>query len=183
MIGVSKRETGAMNAAPRVSVPDRAGWGLVGETGRGKSWAMVQAIGGDIECRVRESTAPETVNLPRNYARWINWPEQSEKLKGMVGMHYTAEIDELVEAWETTGMLFLDDLGAERVVGENDYSLGILTRVLDSRYRQEGVVYWTSNLGLSALSKIYGPRLVSRIVEAWPPVVIKGTDIRMGGVS
>lgn len=182
-IGVAPREMRALDVPVKHLTPEIAGFGLIGKTGSGKTWALVQALADDIESAVRESGSPDVALLPTRYARWLNWPDEAENLKGMVGQHYTTEIEDLVETWEECHALFLDDLGAERIVGEDDYSLGILRRVLDARYRQERPVYWTSNLNLKSLAGIYGARLISRVAQAWPATVIRGEDMRLGGVA
>lgn len=181
-LGVASHELRALNAKPMHPLPlDRDGFGIIGGTGVGKTWALVQALGADLDEIVTSSLDPATAMRPAGYAAWVNWPDQAEGVKGMLSQDYNADVEDLASRWEHVGRLFIDDLGAERIVGERDFSLALLRRVLDARYRHERATYWTSNLGLKALSGLYGSRLMSRVCEAWPAVVLRGSDLRLRG--
>nr|WP_320132364.1 hypothetical protein [uncultured Holophaga sp.] len=182
-IGLGRREMRSLELAPLFDLPsprDR-GFGLIGPTGTGKTWRLVQALGTHLDGIVMASEDPANAYRPLNYAEWVNWPDAAEKIKGMVAKGYHADIVDLVESWETCGLLFLDDLGQERVTGENDYSLGVVRSLLDQRYRADRPVYWTSNLGPKDLVGIYGARMVSRMKEAWPWTVVERRDMRLAG--
>nr|WP_320131984.1 hypothetical protein [uncultured Holophaga sp.] len=183
-IGLGKHELQALSAPPLfpLSGPLETGLGLIGPTGTGKTWRLIQALGADLDVHVLTQPVPAEAKMPFRYARWINWPDASEKLKGMVAKGFHADIVDLVDAWESCCMLFLDDLGQERITGENDYSLGILRSLLDQRYRTGRAVYWTSNLPPKDLVRVYGSRIVSRMREAWPWTAVKGHDMRVSGV-
>jgi len=181
-IGVSTRELRAIGHPPKHDFPyNKEGFGLIGNTGTGKTWSLIHALADDVNGLVLKSKQPDDYWLPSEYATWLNWPGRAEQLKSMIGLHENLDISRLVEDWCLCGMLFVDDIGAERVTGDNDYSLGILRTVLDSRYRYERPVYWTSNLNIQPLKDQYGVRMVSRMLQAWPPVVIKGKDLRLNG--
>lgn len=77
---------------------------------------------------------------------------------------------------ESRGLLFLDDLGAEKVtdwVGEKLYMM------INKRYNEELPMIITSNLPIASLSERIGDRTVSRIVEMCDVVELKGEDRRI----
>lgn len=180
-VGLGNREINALDKAPLFEIPDRCGFGMLGPTGAGKTWRLAQALGDRVEAIVQTAPIPADAKLPPNFACWLNWPAAAEKLKGMVAKGFHAEIADLTERWETTGLLFLDDIGPERVNGENDYALGALRSLLDQRYRAELPVFWTSNLTPKDLTRVYGARIISRVREAWPWIVVDRQDMRISG--
>ena len=183
-IGLSPRETRAVAKAPIHDIEDRPkGYGLLGDPGIGKTWHLARRIGLQVEDRVESSAHPETAKMPNNFARWRNWPDAAEMLKLWVANGYSNDIADLVEQLSTCRELYLDDVGQERIVGPDDYSLGFLRTILDARYRANLPVFWSSNLDLIGLNKLYGGRTISRIVDAWPPVTLQGPDNRMSAVS
>ena len=179
-MGVSARELDAAEhqRIHKITVNPN-GFGLIGGTGAGKTWLMVQILANYVDAIVLASGSPEKAVVPYNCARWVNWPDVAETLKSWVARGFHGEIADLVETLQGTGMLFLDDLGQERVKDENDYSLGLLREVLDSRYREKRTVCWTSNLSVRALTVLYGARTLSRMLQAWPVIPIKGDDLRV----
>jgi len=179
-IGLSPREIQAVSLPQIHELPDqRTGHGLIGGTGVGKTFAMAQILANAVEKKVMGNPTPDDATLPHGYARWINWPDKAEELKNWVSQGYHKDIADTTEDWSNASVIFLDDIGQERITGENDYSLGVLRILLDSRYRNQMPVYWTSNLNLKGLTSIYGARLVSRVVQAWPPIVLRGSDLRL----
>lgn len=181
-VGLSREELGALDVDPIIPTPERKGFGLIGPTGNGKSWALARVVAQILDAHVRLRSDPNTATLPSEPAWivWCNWPEQAEILKRQVigGSH-------LVSAWvarcKDVRNLFLDDLGGERLKGADDYSLGVLSEILDARYRSSRPVYWTSNLSPEDLPARYGSRLASRLLSAWPPFRVDGPDLRLGG--
>lgn len=182
-VGVNDREIEAASR-PRIHnyKPSSGGYGLKGGTGVGKTWRLVEGLARAIDRIVLESRTPETANIPYNYAKWVNWPDTAEVLKSWVSRGFHDDIAEAVECLNTTQLLFLDDLGQERVTGESDYSLGILREIIDTRYRSNRIVFWTTNLSSTDLTKLYGARTISRMMQAWPIVEIDGPDLRLKGV-
>ena len=74
--------------------------------------------------------------------------------------------------------LFVDDLGQERIKGDDDWSLGAIKEILDHRYRADLPTFITSNLGVDKLSLVYGSRIVSRMLDAWPVVDFGNKNLR-----
>jgi hypothetical protein len=179
-VGLSLLELPAVEADPLHLVQDRpAGFGLIGGTGLGKTWVMARRLGLQVQGMVEDDPTPDTARMPSRFARWRNWPEMAETLKRWIAQSYTDDVADLVEDLVDCRQLYLDDLGQERIVGADDYALGILREVLDRRYRNQRPVFWTSNQPVPELTRLYGARTASRILSTWPPVVLKGPDLRL----
>jgi DNA replication protein DnaC len=156
------------------------GFGIVGPVGTGKTWGLVQGLAEGLDRHVCSQICPESAVVPcNNFAKWLNWPTMAEELKHMAGLRYFSEIAEICERWSSCKLLFVDDLGREAVSGPGDVSHRSLLEVLRERHRGKMPVFWTSNLSLVELKTIYGADLISRIMEAWPPVFWTGEDMRL----
>jgi len=179
-LGLSLVEARAVDAEPIHLVQDRPkGFGLIGGTGLGKTWALARHLGLQVQQRVETAPDPARATLPHLFARWRNWPGTAEDLKRWVALGYTEDIADQVEQLATCRQLYLDDLGQERIVGAEDYALGVLREVLDRRQREGLPVFWTSNLDAPGLLRVYGARTASRLLGAWPPVKMQGPDLRL----
>jgi len=179
-IGLSPRELEGVDLEPIHQITDRpAGFGVVGTPGVGKTFLLVRRIGQIVEGLVADHHLPAQAKLPFGFARWRNWPDMAEDLKSWVAQDWTADVADLVEELSSCRDLYLDDLGQERIAKADDYSLGLLRLILDNRYRSNLPVFWTSNLAPVELNRVYGARTASRIFSAWPPVALKGPDLRL----
>lgn len=74
------------------------------------------------------------------------------------------------------GLLFLDDLGAERAT---DFVADTLYLIVNRRYEEELPVIVTSNLDLGELSDRVGDRIASRIAGMCDIIELKGEDRRL----
>lgn len=74
------------------------------------------------------------------------------------------------------GILFLDDLGAERIT---DWVQEKLYMIINKRYEQMLPTIYTSNCTLEELAERVGDRIVSRIVESTNVFEMKGQDRRL----
>lgn len=174
--GLAVREVRNVELPVIHPLPDAPrGFGIIGPTGIGKTVALAQHLADHVRPLV---THPEA-KLPFNFARWVNWPDMAEELKGLSGAANWQALDDLLDRLCTCSRLYLDDLGQERIRGEDDLALGHLRVILDTRYRDELPLFWTSNLGPQQLSAVYGARTVSRMCQAWPPAKLGGEDLRM----
>ena len=181
-IGLSERELSALALDPIHEPLDLpTGFGLIGSTGVGKTWCLARRIGLTVQAQVEGAHDPSSARLPNRFARWRNWPDMAEVLKNWVSQDWGDDVAELVDVLSTCRELYLDDLGQERIAKADDYSLGFLRNILDARYRDNLPVFWTSNLTPTALNQVYGARTVSRLLSAWPAVLVKGPDLRLGG--
>jgi DNA replication protein DnaC len=182
LCGLEARELRNLKLAPIHQLPTSLkGFGLVGPTGRGKTVALAQHLAARVHLVVANSSAPEIAILPFKFAKWVNWPGMADRLKELSAQGFWSDLQALMDGFSTCSSLYLDDLGQERIRGEEDLALGYLRGILDARYRAELAVFWASNLDGKALSATYGSRTVSRMLEAWPPVRIEGKDLRMEG--
>lgn len=182
--GVALREMKALDVQPIHSfdVP-YSGFGLTGKTGLGKTWALVQFFGAVVDEIVGDGPNSREC-VPARFSFWVNWPDQAECLKRMVsGNGDGQDLNEFIERAQTCQYLFLDDLGQERIKGAEDYSLGVLKEIIDHRHRNDLPLFWTSNLTVPQLANLYGSRIVSRMMEAWPPVQVQGKDLRLSGMA
>lgn len=176
-VGLSAQELGALNREPIHRLPpEPRGFGLWGETGNGKTWALVRVAADLVESRVRLSGEPGALLLPEGFLTWANWPEQANVLK-----RRALSCDHWISRVKEGRYLFLDDLGGEVIRSEDDFALGILREVLDARYRAGKATWWTSNLSPEGLVETYKSRLASRLLSAWKPYRVEGGDLRLGG--
>lgn len=179
-IGLSALELEDLEAEPIHHVQDRpAGFGLIGTPGVGKTVLLARRMHDQVLPFVEGSQVPEQATLPSRFLRWKNWPQAAETLKRWIAQEYTDDIADLVEDLVDCRQLYLDDLGRERIVSADDYALGILREILDRRHRARRPVFWTSNITLPELNRIYGAPTASRMFSAWPPIVLKGPDLRL----
>lgn len=181
-IGLASREAKAL-VAPRIhslpAAPD--GMGVVGGVGVGKTWALAQHAADYVEAIVCAAPEPEKVLMPSfRRVTWVNWPERAEEIKRLSTKRGT-DLEEWVERCKNSARLYMDDLGRERISrGEDDYAQSILGEIFDHRYRYGLPVFWSSNLTTrQEFADTYNARMVSRLLGAWPPFLIKGHDIRM----
>lgn len=72
-----------------------------------------------------------------------------------------------IEHYETVPVLGIDDLGAERVT---DWTLGVLTSIINTRYNELRPTYFTSNLTVEDLAAQFSERIASRI-QGWCQVI------------
>lgn len=77
---------------------------------------------------------------------------------------------------EWRGLLFLDDIGAEKVT---DWVAETLYLIVNSRYNDRLPIIMTSNLPVAELAERIGERTASRIVESCDIVELKGSDRRL----
>lgn len=170
------------------------GLGLIGPQGIGKSGCLAtlvrlyveRILAIDLEAQRVIPEGPEAFTWWRRPSvEWCTWPNAAEILKNIsTARGGSADIERLVRRWEITGVLVLDDLGRERMRGSysEDYSAGVLDRVIDTRSRFQRPILWTSNLSLPALTAHYGAALVSRLRQVGPPETLPATlpDLRVG---
>jgi DNA replication protein DnaC len=184
--GLADRELDALEHPPIHTLPTGGGgFGLVGGTGAGKTWALVHQVARGVVEAVTRQPDPSRAKLiwvDGEVARdrrvlWVNWHDQVEDI------HRRRFDDVWVDAWSTWAedvpLLVLDDLGRERFEGAKDPARAVLVRVLDTRHRRKCPVLWTSNLNADELSSTYGAALASRILGSWPAYEVEGQDLRL----
>jgi len=156
------------------------GGGMAGTSGAGKSYAMVRHMAALAQQVVEGHPNPEGALWPAGLVMWASWIQKSEELKRWVSAGYHDLLENWIEAAKGCRRLYLDDIGRERLTGPDDYALGILREVLDFRHGHKLSVCWTCNLSALELgNKWNDPALVGRLVEAWPPVKVRGANLRL----
>lgn len=85
------------------------------------------------------------------------------------------EAAHLLESYQRTQLLILDDLGAERVT---DWVREQLFLLVDARYQAMLPTIVTTNDTLEALEDHVGQRIVSRIMEMCDGIALDGPDYR-----
>lgn len=75
-----------------------------------------------------------------------------------------------------TGLLIVDDVGAEKAT---DWVQEKLYEIVNTRYEEQLITIFTSNLSIQELADRVGDRIVSRIVEMCSVIELRGEDRRM----
>lgn len=83
---------------------------------------------------------------------------------------------DLMNAAKNTGLLILDDLGAEKAT---EWAQEILFILINYRYLYKRPIVVTSNFNLSELSERIGKRVASRLAEMCRIINIVGPDYRL----
>lgn len=179
---------------PRLSVvamvngvtPER-GFGLVGATGTGKTFALAAILKSMAASRWKRLAAVEGMRATKQFARWVRWPEvvaefrfRSMRDGGM------AEVERTVAEWADVEVLVVDDLGAERARGDysEDWTSSLLDLVVDRRYNAMRPTWWTANLAPEEMVQRYGTRLWSRLTGQNPALVVPTVpDLRVVGTE
>lgn len=90
---------------------------------------------------------------------------------------YETTIDKLLSF---TGLLFLDDIGAEK---PSEWVAEQLYLLVNRRYERGYVTFFTSNLPISELSERLGDRTASRIAEMCDIYPLTGADRRIAAAK
>ena len=183
--GLAPRELDALDVPPIHTLPDLPGFGLVGGTGKGKTWALVQRLAALVDEAVRRQPDPDQAKLiwiEGEIARdrrilWVNWHDQAEAIHR--GRMERIMIDRWIEAAQDVSLLVMDDLGREQVERGNDPARAALAEVLDERFRFKRPVLWTSNLSAEEVASFYRGPLGSRILGTWRAFEVEGQDLRL----
>jgi DNA replication protein DnaC len=86
------------------------------------------------------------------------------------------EWDSMGDAKNHEGILFLDDIGAEKLT---EWVLETFYLIINGRYENMRPTVFTSNLSIAELAEKIGDRTTSRIVEMCEVYEIKGKDRRL----
>lgn len=162
-------------------------FGLVGESGVGKSSAFASAIRSLI-------TDGATLEF-----RWVGWVSTAIRMKNAASRREwdspeasTFALIEWVQESPTTHILIMDDLGMEfpkAAKADGDptrgwvYTSEQLELLVDEAWNHEARLYWTSQREVEELEQLYGSRLMSRLVGLSPDARLpKGMpDLRVRG--
>lgn len=152
-------------------IPTR-GFGLGGEgTGAGKTSAFAAVLLACVRSEALRRVRVAGEDLDSSWITWEAWP----RAVGWMRMNAISDqvgpfLDRLIFAQ----VLFLDDLGSERIKGSyvEDFAASQLDLIVDERYRNERPIFYTTNLDQNGLIEFYGARLVSRLCGDNPLFVI-----------
>lgn len=161
------------------------GFGLGGEgTGGGKTSALAAILKQNLltsETRRVEAGGQPAFNASTLGLWWVSWPAQVTLLRTRAIQE--GYVERVIEEMTETRILFLDDLGSERIKGSyvEDFAASQLDVIIDARYREEKPTFYTTNLNLAGLIEFYGARMVSRLCGDNPLYVVEGLkDQRFG---
>lgn len=162
------------------------GFGLVGGFGAGKTFAIASLLKRGAErCIddhmrkmldkaeawvIRGCIETRTLNL-QPWPHWINWPGDIVRTRARLFENGNEVEEWLLGLQDPTRLLILDDIGADRIAGQ-DWTGEALARVIDDRLRNEGMTIWTSNLDTKGLVERYGPRTYSRLHALAPEIIL-----------
>lgn len=180
--GMSPRELKAVNAR----VPDRirkamprdvvetlasgtvptSGFGLGGNTDGGKTMAVAALLRHHVSAWARREI-PQRGEVTPAWWLWCSWPDEVARFRAnAVDPQTMARVDDLARI----PLLILDDLGRERIKGTyaDDWAASQLDAIVNTRYREERVTLWTTNVPEAELVKLYGAALVRRLTADNP---------------
>lgn len=104
----------------------------------------------------------------------VDWPRTVHRMKMNVSRHRWDEDDtttDWIMAKAGHGLaVILDDIGAERLRGADgsDWALEQFDLLVDTFYKTERPLFWTTNHDAEALREIYGARTISRLLDISP---------------
>jgi DNA replication protein DnaC len=179
-----------MLADPRLGVremvagvtPER-GFGLMGATGTGKTFALAAVLKRMAVARWKRLAAVEGLRAKKQFARWVRWPEVVAEFRMSAAREGGQDaVAEMVDAWSEVEVLVVDDLGAERAKSEysEEWTSSLLDLVIDRRYNDMRPTWWTANLAPEEFGARYGTRMWSRLAGQNPAVLVpSGPDLRV----
>lgn len=185
--GLAPKELEALDRPGRHQIPtERLGFGLVGPTGTGKSWALAQHLAGVVDRAVRRQPDPAKATLlwiDGEVARdcrmsWVVWLNMARQIRARARMEQRWVWD-MAEAMADVPYLVLDDLGREERDQREDPAQEVLQEVLEKRYRNNRMLFWTSNRTREELTAFYGGPMASRLLGTWPDYELGGEDLRL----
>jgi DNA replication protein DnaC len=136
---------------------------LIGPVGTGKSHLAAATFN-----RLKESKA----------CIFVNVPELLERIRATYSPNSNEREDDIINAVKQCDILILDDLGAERHKGDDDWATEKLFAIVDSRYRNMRPIFCTTNCQPDSLEDKIGPRIMSRLREICDLTPCLGEDYR-----
>lgn len=163
-------------------IPER-GFGIFGETGVGKTYAMTCLFRVHFLARIRKTRAEGGRGRKASEVYcWVDWPAESHWMRSHA-VSASEWVSNRVKKLCTVPVLILDDLGSERRKGDyqEDYACGELDYIISARYRACLPTWYTTNLTSTGLAQFYGARMISRLCGENPLVELRGRDRRIAG--
>lgn len=141
----------------------RRGMYIHGEVGTGKT-------------HIAYALATKTEELLRARAMMWNTTELLREIRADFDRNYRDKERIEERLMEFRGMLFLDDVGTEKIT---DWVAETFYLIINRRYNEKLPTIITSNLPIATLADRIGDRTVSRIVEMCDVVELIGEDRRI----
>lgn len=136
---------------------------LIGPVGTGKSHLAAATFNG-----LKESKA----------CIFVNVPELLERIRASYSSKSNESEDDIISAVKQCDVLILDDIGAERHKGDDDWATEKLFTIIDFRYRNMRPIFGTTNCTPDSLEDKIGPRIMSRLREICDLTPCLGDDYR-----
>lgn len=108
--------------------------------------------------------------------RFVNIPELLLIIKDTFKKGSGISELDIITEYTGCGVLFLDDLGAEKV---SEWTLEAIFLLLDTRIRDMVPTIITSNLSISEIEHIFNDRIASRIAGNFKILEMTGSDYRI----
>lgn len=102
---------------------------------------------------------------------FYNIPELLQDLR----KEYDGQESSLIKDLKKAEVLFLDDLGVEKV---SDWVKEQMYIVINHRYENVKLTIYSTNLTIAEIAKTYGERIASRLVESCDIIKLEGQDKR-----
>jgi len=109
---------------------------------------------------------------------FVNVPELLERIRASYNSKSSESEDDIINAVKQCDVLILDDLGAERHKGDDDWATEKLFTIIDFRYRNMRPIFGTTNCTPDSLEDKIGPRIMSRLREMCDLTPCLGEDYR-----
>jgi DNA replication protein DnaC len=109
---------------------------------------------------------------------FVNIPELLDKIMASYQAESNEKEEDILNAIKQCDILILDDIGAERHKGHDDWATQKLFTVIDSRYRNMRPIFSTTNCVPHELEAKIGSRIMSRLREVCVLTPCSGEDYR-----
>jgi DNA replication protein DnaC len=188
--GVPKRYLGAslndFSKDFRYQLKPDSGVYLWGPPGAGKTHFMAanlrdqilktEPMEGQYATAYDEKQKSYSVPFASGFPLYISVPELLLKLRGTFKNSSRLDESEIIENYSEVKVLYLDDLGVEKV---SDWALQTLYLIIDRRYSEMLRTVISSNLSLDQLADHLDDRIASRIAGMCQVIHLKGKDRRL----
>lgn len=146
---------------------------ITGMQGTGKTWLAAAAAWW-------WSNRYDLIGPAKRYHEWDimfrTVPSMLSEMRDSFRQDSERSEHQVANRWKRAGLLVMDDLGTEKA---GDWSLSLLTELVDSRLAWNKPTIVTSNLGLKQIHEM-DPRLASRL-GSMKVMKLTGADRRIGG--
>lgn len=109
---------------------------------------------------------------------FVNVPELLERIRASYSSKSNESEEDIINAVKRCDVLILDDFGAERHKGDDDWATEKLFTIIDFRYRNMRPIFGTTNCTPDSLEDKIGPRIMSRLREICDLTPCLGEDYR-----